>query len=186
MIYIHQTARSNVCLCSFHDKSKQVKVVVHFQRLQVLGDSALQAAQLAVWECVVSKLAHLGLHTLRCVESLKRVSYQAKPPHSATVVQDGATILNARFYHPVIDVPNWRPARLIGELRASQGKKITWWDLTEITGRLSIDAILLFLISCLFAPSLSGVPVPDQKDRGSLRQRQRFIKTQLQWQVMKT
>jgi hypothetical protein len=27
----------------------------------------------------------------------------------------------ARFYHPVIDVPNWRPARLIGELRAEKG-----------------------------------------------------------------
>jgi len=124
---IHKTARSNVCFCSCHDRSRQVKDVAHFQRLQVLGDSALQAVQLAVWECAVSKLAHLGLHTLRYLESLKRVSYQAKRPHSAMVVQDGAAILNARFYHPVIDVPNWRPARLIGELRASQGKKITWW-----------------------------------------------------------
>jgi len=26
-----------------------------------------------------------------------------------------------QFYHPVIDVPNWRPARLIGQLRADKG-----------------------------------------------------------------
>ncbi|CAE7375608.1 bms1, partial [Symbiodinium necroappetens] len=31
------------------------------------------------------------------------------------------TVPFKQFYHPVIDVPNWRPARLIGELRASQG-----------------------------------------------------------------
>ena len=44
----HKTARSNVCFCPFHDRSRQVKDVVRFQRLEVLGDSALQAVQLAV------------------------------------------------------------------------------------------------------------------------------------------
>ncbi|CAJ1330640.1 unnamed protein product [Effrenium voratum] len=31
------------------------------------------------------------------------------------------TVPFKQFYHPVMDVPNWRPARLIGELRASEG-----------------------------------------------------------------
>ncbi|CAK9022339.1 Ribosome biogenesis protein BMS1 homolog (Ribosome assembly protein BMS1 homolog) [Durusdinium trenchii] len=31
------------------------------------------------------------------------------------------TVPFKEFYHPVLDVPNWRPARLIGELRAAQG-----------------------------------------------------------------
>ena len=57
----------------------------------------------------------------------------------------------ARFYHPVMDVPNWRPARLIGELRASEGQPGTFWK-TEASP----------------ASPAQGIPVPDNKDSPSL------------------
>lgn len=44
-------------------------------------------------------------------------------PHSLHLAVSFSS-LSARFYHPVIDVPNWRPARLIGELRAEKGVRI--------------------------------------------------------------
>lgn len=63
-----------------------------------------------------------GIKKAEGVKGNFRASFEDRILMSDLVVcKCWVTVPFKQFYHPVIDVPNWRPARLIGELRAEKG-----------------------------------------------------------------